>query len=246
MDWLFDYFKNKKEMEKLLLSCERFLFKKKISHLDSNPFSKTAKIKIRLEEKGKIRLVSKKEFEEKFELDLLQGLYFQNLKDLKKVVKNCFYAWKIADISALERWLGSYFQEEIENGLTAPVYVKWISPHKGHGLYAYEDLPAGSYIGEYAGVVRRHRKRLDEANAYCFEYPVFFNGKTPYTIDAKEEGNLLRFINHSFQPNLYLKRAYSRGMMHIILRAKENIAKGSELTYDYGPNYWKKRPQPIE
>lgn len=245
MDWLFNFFQTRKQVEKLLPSCEHFLNKRTVSHIDCNPSLKTAKVKIRLQEKGTIRLLSKTEFENQFEVEFLKGLYFPSFKDLKKVVKNCLTAWKFAEISALERWLGSYFEKELAEGLSAPMYIKWISPHKGYGLFAYEDLPAGSFIGEYAGIVRRHSKRLDEANPYCFEYPVFFLGKTPYTIDAKDEGNLLRFINHSYRPNLYLKRAYSQGIMHIILRAKEDIAKGCELTYDYGPNYWRKRPKPL-
>jgi len=235
MDWLLDYFRFKKQVKKELPSALHFLNKR--------PLPKTVKIK--LEEEGKTTLLTKEEFEQKFEIELLQGLYFNHLKELEKIVQNCIQAWKIANITALERWLGAYLEEELESGAFGPVYLKWTSPYKGYGLFADRDLPADTYIGEYAGLVRKHKKRLDEANAYCFEYPVYFNGKTPFTIDAKEEGNLLRFINHSEKPNLRLKPVYGQGIMHIILRTKEAVAKGTELTYDYGPTYWKKRPKPI-
>ena len=235
MDWLLDYFRFSKQFKKALPSALHFLKKRTLS--------KTVKIK--LEEEGNVKLLTKEEFEKKFEIELLQGLYFNQLKDLEKIVKNCLQAWKIANISALERWLGAYLEEELANGTFGPVYLKWISPYKGYGLFADKDLPKDTYIGEYAGLVRKHKKRLDEANAYCFEYPVYFNDKTPFTIDAKEEGNLLRFINHSDKPNLALKPVYSQSIMHIILRTKEVVAKGTELTYDYGPTYWKKRPKPV-
>ena len=76
-----------------------------------------------------------------------------------------------------------------------------------------------------------------------FEYLIGWN--SAYTIDAKHKGNITRFINHSYEPNLEPLGVFSRGVMHIILRTKKWIKKGQQITYDYGPQYWKKREKPI-
>ena len=101
------------------------------------------------------------------------------------------------------------------------------------------------FVAEYAGKVRKWRKE-DNKNAYCFEYVLVQGIKTPYTIDAMEQGGVARYINHSDTPNLVSALATFQNVSHVILYAKEPIPKGAQLSYDYGPAYWSKRSPPIE
>jgi len=99
------------------------------------------------------------------------------------------------------------------------------------------------YIAEYAGLVRR-KKRADSSNSYCFEMTILSGERTPYTIDACNQGGIARFINHSDTPNLTSALATVRDMSHVILYVTKFISKGDQLCYDYGADYWKKRNRP--
>lgn len=61
-----------------------------------------------------------------------------------------------------------------------------------------------------------------------------------YTIDAKDLGNVARFINHSCSPNLYAQNVlYDSDDLrfpHVMLIAMERIPPMRELTYDYHYN----------
>ena len=48
-------------------------------------------------------------------------------------------------------------------------------------------------------------------------------------IDESVKGGLFQFINHSCDPNVFIRIAYSR----VEFYAKRNIAAGEELTSDY-------------
>jgi hypothetical protein len=196
-------------------------------------------------EKDKFYKFSKKEFYKFFEVEYLKNVYIEKLKTLKNIIKACDRGKKLNVISKKEIWLGIYYGKEILNGIIPDVYIKWIGREKGFGLFAKKDLKKGKFIGVYTGLLRKHNRFLDRKNSYCFEYQTGFYKKTPYTVDAKYMGNYTRFINHNFIPNLNLYNAYLYGITHIILVTNEFVKKDSELFYDYGENYWKKREEPI-
>jgi SET domain-containing protein len=52
-------------------------------------------------------------------------------------------------------------------------------------------------------------------------------------LDASVNSNELRYINHSCEPNVFMRRAY-RKVEYYALR---NIKKGEELTCDYGETH---------
>ena len=120
-----------------------------------------------------------------------------------------------------------------------------INDQKGYGLVSLKTILEGEFIGEYTGIVRRHKRSLDKKNSYCFEYHIKDKKRSLFTIDAKLYGNIIRFVNHSAAPNITSYGAYSKGLLHVILVANTKIEKGEELTYDYGPIYWNKRDRPI-
>ncbi|MDE3046231.1 MAG: SET domain-containing protein-lysine N-methyltransferase [Verrucomicrobiota bacterium] len=140
-------------------------------------------------------------------------------------------------------WLGRYFQKELLSEKIPDVSLRWVSDEIGWGVFAERNFSKMEFIAEYAGLVRRRRKG-DLANAYCFEYPLEIGEWTPYLIDAEEAAGWSRYINHSDRPNLLSALATLEGINHIILYTNETISKGTELCYNYGPDYWKHRKNP--
>lgn len=143
---------------------------------------------------------------------------------------------------------GDRFRDQIECSYLPKVSVLDLGDKIGHGLFTEEDIEDGAYVGEYTGIVRRDdiRKYLEPINNYCFKYPVLDRMGKDHVIDATQ-GHLTRFINHSANPNLKPVYALIDGFYHLIFLAGRPIFKGSQLTYDYGLNYWcvRNKPQTI-
>jgi uncharacterized protein len=194
---------------------------------------------------SKVEKITPEEFYHIFEVEYLPSLFINDLKTLKKIVTRCRNQIRAGAISEKEIWQGTYFEDNIKNFPTSPVYIKWINERKGYGLFALYDLKKDTYIGEYTGQIRKFRRRQDNKNSYCFEYQIGEAKRSHYTIDAKYMGNVVRFINHDYFPNLTTLAAYSNQIIHIILKTSQFIPKDTELTYDYGPRYWKDREKPL-
>lgn len=147
------------------------------------------------------------------------------------------------DLSFERQWLSTYFRKEVLTGEPALVSIRWIDSVMGYGVFAEKAFAPMHFIAEYAGLVRK-RSKHDNKNAYCFEYLLEPDEETPYLIDAENQGGVSRFINHSNKPNLLSAFVLVDEIPHIILYTSKRIERGEELTYDYGPDYWKKRPPP--
>ncbi len=141
--------------------------------------------------------------------------------------------------------MASLFADKIRKRAEAPVIIDKVNPLVGYGVFAKKFIPYLSYIGEYAGELRARRGRKDRENDYVFGYMVGMFG-TPWVIDASEKGNFTRFLNHSFDPNISSRGIVVDEIYHVIFFANKSIAIGEQLTYDYGPTYWNRRPYPQE
>ncbi|KAK1629151.1 hypothetical protein QYE76_003466 [Lolium multiflorum] len=149
---------------------------------------------------------------------------------------------------------------------------------RGWGLRSWDPIRAGAFICEYAGEVidETNMNTNIEEDDYIFR-PSFPNDKAlrynlgaelfeeastdataenfkqfPIVINAKEAGNVARFINHSCSPNLLWQAVqYDHGddnYPHIMFFAMKHIPPMTELTYDYGvrgapPGFKGKFPQ---
>lgn len=104
------------------------------------------------------------------------------------------------------------------------------SPVEGKGLFARTDIPAGTDIVEYDGprVGREEGEKLAAAgNRYVFT----LDRRT--CIDGSVFWNLARYANHSCSPNAKSVKIGGR----IFLRSLRPIAKGEEITYNYGYDF---------
>ncbi len=190
------------------------------------------------------RQLSLEEFERFTGAKWVPGLDFDNFNIFSSLAKEGLKLHKKGEMTREQLWLGRYFQKEILNEYAPDVAIRWIDSSLGWGVFALRDFKKMEFIAEYVGKVRK-RKKTDVKNAYCFEYLLVQGTRSPYTIDALEQGGVARYLNHSSAPNLNSSLATLENISRVILYTKESIAKGTQLCYDYGPDYWAKRTAPL-
>jgi histone-lysine N-methyltransferase SETMAR len=115
---------------------------------------------------------------------------------------------------------------------------------KGKGVRTREFIPKGAFVVEYMGEIIgssqaenlfKQRSQLNESN-YILVMKEHFSGNQVLVtcIDAKNYGNLGRFVNHSCEPNLIVLPVRINNVIpHAALFAIENIEALHELSYDY-------------
>lgn len=181
------------------------------------------------------------ELEARIPFNFLPCITFESLEDQADILAR----GQAKQVNPQAEELGKKYIEKIEAAYIPQVSVRWITDQVGYGLFAEEEIPLGSYVGEYTGIVRRNDRRYFEAlNNYCYEYPVEDEIGRSFVIDATQ-GNLTRFINHSFHPNLQPVHVFYDGYYHLIFIALISIKKGEQLSYDYGESYWYLRGPPV-
>lgn len=141
--------------------------------------------------------------------------------------------------------LGKLHEKEIRAAYLPALSIRFLTSAVGHGAFLEEDLPKGAFVGEYTGIVRRNDIRRYSLNNYIYTYPVKDINNINYIIDASS-GNLTRFINHSFNPNLAPHFAYLDGFYHLIFLTLTPLLAGTHLSYNYGQSYWYIRKWPEE
>ena len=104
----------------------------------------------------------------------------------------------------------------------------------GTGAYAQAPIPARRKIGNMEGEIISYK----EAQRRVKKQPgnVLFMVEFDHediALDASVNSNELRYINHSCDPNVFMRRAY-RQVEYYALRP---IKKGEELTCDYGETH---------
>lgn len=184
------------------------------------------------------------EFEKLTGTQWLFQLEFEDADILSAIAKMGAKLHKKGELTVEQLWFGKYFQKEILSRSMPDLTIRWIDSDMGWGVFAQQPIKKMEFVAEYVGQVRK-RQKADSKNGYCFEYVVAQGYSTPYNIDARMRGGVARYINHSNTPNLHSALATFDDVSHVILYAKEPIAKGTQLCYDYGPDYWSKRTAPV-
>jgi SET domain-containing protein len=113
------------------------------------------------------------------------------------------------------------------------IYSVRVSKSKisGKGAYALQSIPARKKIGDLGGVIitmkeaMRLIKNKKVINLVELEDDLALN--------ASDQPNDLRFINHSCNPNTYLRVLRNR----VEFYALRSIKKGEELSCDYGETH---------
>jgi len=102
---------------------------------------------------------------------------------------------------------------------------------QGKGLFADRPIPKRKKLGEFTGElisVREARRRAKKATRI-----VIVEMSETRAVDGSVNGGPFQFVNHSCDPNLYIRIAYGR----IEFYTKKRIKAGEELTCDYGESH---------
>lgn len=100
----------------------------------------------------------------------------------------------------------------------------------GKGLYAQKMIPAKRKIGSLAGnIISKKAAREKARHNQTISIVELWNGKA---LDA-EKSNELRCINHSCQPNTYM-RTFGN---HVEFYTLRTIKPGEEMTCNYGATH---------
>ncbi|CAA0837387.1 Histone-lysine N-methyltransferase- H3 lysine-9 specific SUVH3 [Striga hermonthica] len=133
-----------------------------------------------------------------------------------------------------------------QSGIKARLEV-FKTRNRGWGLRSMDPIRAGAFICEYAGDVISSAD--DESNNisnnnnsinYIFDSTRYYEPQAPFplVINAKNNGNVARFMNHSCWPNVIwrpvLRENYNETFMHVAFFAVKHIPPMQELTFDYG------------
>lgn len=172
-------------------------------------------------------------------------LIFKNPKVFQKIVLRCQKAKSSGWIESGKIFKGTYYKEEIKTQKIPAISIRWIDERLGYGVFAEQDIPRFSFLGEYVGLVRRKSFYSFKKNLYLMRYPTLFINEREYVIDASKAGNHTRFINHSYNPNLEIESVFFSPFTRMIFFANKKILKGEQLTFDYGKKYWKFWNKPL-
>lgn len=101
----------------------------------------------------------------------------------------------------------------------------------GKGAFALQSIPARKKIGNLAGeIITLRQARIRAAKTNRVAMVEFGDGRA---LDASVNPNELRYVNHSCQPNTFMRVCYSRVEFYSL----KAINKGEELTCNYGETH---------
>jgi uncharacterized protein len=108
----------------------------------------------------------------------------------------------------------------------APGLTIQTSPIHGKGCFATSAFRAHRKIAEYAGEKISNAEANRRAKRKTLRICAINNR---WSLDGSRGGNGTHYINHSCEPNAFMKILYK----HILFIALRDIAPGEEITIDY-------------
>lgn len=229
---------------------------------------------VKIEDTGRYRRITAKEFKRMFGAKLLEApivvTKMRWKQDLKRINDSyCslrpYIYWDLSYDEGIKR--GS-FRHVSEKSLLVRILnqcktdkchlprvaIVKINDLVGNGLIAGEYIAPGMIIGEYSGEIVKmdplapnKSRRVD--NTYFATYSLdTVPGSELFVIDAKKGGNPTRFINHSdANSNAVFVPVFDGKKFRLIVVAVKPIAEGKQLLLKYRSTYWldSSIPKPI-
>jgi SET domain-containing protein len=100
------------------------------------------------------------------------------------------------------------------------------SPIQGKGCFAAVPFKGGRKIAEYAGELISNKEANRRAGRRRLRICAIDHR---WSLDGSRGGNGTHYINHSCEPNAFMKILYG----HILFLALRDIEAGEEITIDY-------------
>lgn len=135
-----------------------------------------------------------------------------------------------------EKWRGNCLNDLLERGKHTPLHVKRTGD-RGYGLFSADRIEAHTLLFQYAGEILYNHEAMQRERDYQFW------AGTDFHIDAKDKGNLSRFINHICDGkhsdcNVAVDLIEDTetgidGFFRILLYTKRNIEPNKELLFNY-------------
>lgn len=133
----------------------------------------------------------------------------------------------------------------IKDSHMAPVYISRIDSNVGYGVYAASELEKDAFIGEYTGVIQEAEetsgRELDRGgfeSDYSWYYLEEIEQAPSLEINGRFEGNELRFVNHSTEPNVGVEHTLVDGYWILFFKTTRKIKADEQLLINYGEAYW--------
>jgi len=145
-------------------------------------------------------------------------LVFLHEKDLRNVVYNSIDHDEVTLTNTDKMDSSSYMADIMSGGVHSRLSIRYIGINSsgsdlGYGVYTEGGIDDQTFLGEYVGVVSSMNETIEHSNHFNALYPDCDGG---FSINAREYGNVTRFINHSNDPNAQFKAVKIDELMHII------------------------------
>ena len=194
--------------------------------------------KIRVFMNGIITAIAEQQFFNIFKVRYASTLEFEDA-EVRENVK------RIANFRInRENDLESHLYEPMLETVNDKLYLMHVR-RMGMGVFTDKIIMPNEYVAEYTGVVSR--ESLNTENPYLFTYKSKREGDLldyKYLVDAREVGNISRFVNHSEDSNVSTFIMMGKDAWHIVFAASRKIYSGEQLFINYGSQYskhWEKK-----
>ncbi|KAL2370495.1 histone-lysine n-methyltransferase [Blastomyces gilchristii SLH14081] len=153
----------------------------------------------------------------------------------------------IYECSLLCSCMPGCWNQVVQKGRTVKLEI-FCTTNRGFGLRSPESIQAGQYIDRYLGEVittkeadAREAATPGHAASYLFQLDFFSQDDDYYVVDGRKYGSITRFMNHSCNPNckMFPVSQYDAELkiFDMAFFAIKDIPAGTELSFDYCPNY---------
>ncbi|KAA0202149.1 hypothetical protein HAZT_HAZT012129 [Hyalella azteca] len=128
----------------------------------------------------------------------------------------------------------------VQHGITAHLQL-FRTTNKGWGVRALKRILKGSYVCEYVGEIITDLE-ADQRQDDSYLFDLDNRDSETFCLDARNYGNVARFINHLCAPNLTPVKVFldhqDLAFPRIALYASRDIEAEEELGFDYGEKFW--------
>lgn len=119
---------------------------------------------------------------------------------------------------------------------TSPYFLVVRRGVSGLGVFTNNYIKRNAFVIEYGGELITNKEADRRGGKYLFKI------NKDWVIDGRSRKNIARYINHSCRPNCEDKIEKKR--KRIFIHSKRNIKPGTELTFDYGKEYFNEYIKP--